>query len=119
MIADGTPVQVQRRSGGRRSLLGDRQPMLLEIAALEAGYGDIAVLRGIELAVDAGELVAVLGANGAGKTDAVARHLRRRRERAERDACGLTGAICGALRAKRSSVSAACTCRRAGGSSPR
>ncbi|HEY6432621.1 MAG TPA: ABC transporter ATP-binding protein [Acetobacteraceae bacterium] len=40
----------------------------LEVHALEAGYGDIRVLRGIDLAVPDGAVVALLGANGAGKT---------------------------------------------------
>jgi len=42
--------------------------MLLEVAALYAGYGDVDVLRGIDLTVGAGELVSVLGPNGAGKS---------------------------------------------------
>ncbi|MBB6344770.1 ABC transporter permease subunit [Nonomuraea muscovyensis] len=33
-----------------------------------AGYGDVTVLRGVELAVRPGEVVALLGANGAGKS---------------------------------------------------
>ena len=41
---------------------------MLEVAGLAAGYGALSVLRGIDLAVDAGEIVAVLGSNGAGKT---------------------------------------------------
>jgi branched-chain amino acid transport system ATP-binding protein len=41
---------------------------LLEIAGLHAGYGPFAVLHGIDLTVGAGEIVAVLGANGVGKT---------------------------------------------------
>jgi branched-chain amino acid transport system ATP-binding protein len=41
---------------------------LLEVQALRAGYGPVEVLRGIDLAVDTGEVVVVLGANGAGKT---------------------------------------------------
>ena len=41
---------------------------LLEVDALEAGYGAFQVLFGIDLSLAAGEVVAVLGANGAGKT---------------------------------------------------
>jgi branched-chain amino acid transport system ATP-binding protein len=41
---------------------------VLDVAGLEAGYGQIKVLRGIDLHVDKGEAVVVLGANGAGKT---------------------------------------------------
>ncbi len=42
--------------------------MLLEVSDIEVHYGKIAALRGISLAVDAGEIVALIGANGAGKT---------------------------------------------------
>ena len=50
--------------------LGPRKgwPAMLEIKALEAGYGETLILRGIDLSVPEGALVAVLGANGAGKT---------------------------------------------------
>jgi branched-chain amino acid transport system ATP-binding protein len=41
---------------------------MLEIRGLEAGYGLVTVLRGVDLSVSAGRIVAVLGANGAGKT---------------------------------------------------
>jgi branched-chain amino acid transport system ATP-binding protein len=41
---------------------------MLEIDGLRAGYGDVSVLRGVDLAVGAGEIVALIGANGAGKT---------------------------------------------------
>ena len=40
---------------------------LLEVRNLRAGYGPVEVLRGVSLAVDAGEIVALLGSNGAGK----------------------------------------------------
>jgi len=41
---------------------------LLRLEAVEAGYGPIAALRAVDLEVRAGELVCLLGANGAGKT---------------------------------------------------
>jgi branched-chain amino acid transport system ATP-binding protein len=41
---------------------------LLEIDGLTAGYGDIQVLWGIDLAVEAGSITCIVGSNGAGKT---------------------------------------------------
>ena len=41
---------------------------LLQIRGLEAGYGDVQVLWGVDLDVPAGEIACVVGSNGAGKT---------------------------------------------------
>ncbi len=41
---------------------------MLEIRALRAGYGTVEILRGIDLDVGTGEIVAVLGSNGVGKS---------------------------------------------------
>ena len=41
---------------------------LLQVRGLTAGYGDADVLRGVDFDVAAGEIVAVLGSNGVGKT---------------------------------------------------
>lgn len=41
---------------------------MLKVQNLIAGYGGADVLRGIDVSVTAGEIVAVLGANGVGKT---------------------------------------------------
>lgn len=41
---------------------------VLELRGVRAGYGEVEVLHGIDLVVPAGSVVAVLGANGAGKS---------------------------------------------------
>jgi len=41
---------------------------LLELRHVEARYGEVRALHGVSLAVEEGEIAAVLGANGAGKT---------------------------------------------------
>jgi branched-chain amino acid transport system ATP-binding protein len=64
--------------------------MLLEVKGLEAGYGGIRAVKGIDLAVREGELVCLIGANGAGKSTTLR-------------------AICGLLPARKGSVTYAGT----------
>ena len=45
---------------------------MIEVENLEAGYGEVPVLRGVSLRLAANETVAVIGANGAGKSTLVA-----------------------------------------------
>ena len=59
--------------------------MLLEVRNLEVGYGGIRAVKGIDLEVREGELVCLIGANGAGKSTTLR-------------------AICGLLRAREGSV---------------
>jgi branched-chain amino acid transport system ATP-binding protein len=47
---------------------GDVARPRLEIADVEAAYGDVRALAGVTLSVGAGEIVALLGPNGAGKS---------------------------------------------------
>jgi branched-chain amino acid transport system ATP-binding protein len=41
---------------------------LLEVEDLHVAYGELEVVRGLSLAIEAGEIVTILGSNGAGKT---------------------------------------------------
>jgi branched-chain amino acid transport system ATP-binding protein len=59
--------------------------MLLEVRSLEVGYGGIRAVKGIDLEVCEGELVCLIGANGAGKSTTLR-------------------AICGLLRAREGKV---------------
>jgi len=42
--------------------------MILEVRNLQVKYGNVRALHGIDLSVEAGEIVCILGANGAGKS---------------------------------------------------
>ncbi len=58
---------------------------MLEVRGVEAGYGSLQVLRGVDLDVSKGEIATLIGANGAGKTT-------------------LLRAICGVIPVKRGQV---------------
>ena len=60
--------------------------MLLEVKGLEVGYGGIRAVKGIDLEVAEGELVCLIGANGAGKSTTL------------RAICGLLPARAGSVR---------------------
>lgn len=46
----------------------NKSSRLLEVSELDAGYGDIQVLRKVSFTVAEGQIVAIVGSNGAGKT---------------------------------------------------
>src|ERR1700688_1656455 len=46
----------------------DRAPNVLEIRSLVCRYGKVSAVKGVSLTVERGQLVALIGANGAGKT---------------------------------------------------
>ncbi|MBV1776998.1 ABC transporter ATP-binding protein [Burkholderiaceae bacterium DAT-1] len=48
--------------------MNDKQDILLKVSGLEVAYGGIKAVKGIDLEVRKGELVTLIGANGAGKT---------------------------------------------------
>ena len=52
-------------AGANHTVDGDA---LLRIRGLDAGYGDLQILSGVDLDVEAGEYVTVVGPNGAGKS---------------------------------------------------
>jgi branched-chain amino acid transport system ATP-binding protein len=79
--ASGPPVQVRHDPVVRQEYFGERiltgrsrtaaarrgqDPMLI-VRQLSTGYGAVPALEAVDAAMHAGELVAVLGANGAGK----------------------------------------------------
>jgi branched-chain amino acid transport system ATP-binding protein len=61
--------------GGGAEAAADRIPSderpVLSVESLVAGYGPVRVLRGVDFLVRRGEVVALLGANGSGKSTAL------------------------------------------------
>jgi branched-chain amino acid transport system ATP-binding protein len=57
---------------GTRATVAEAAPRhgesLLELASIDTYYGNIRALRGVSLVVDRGEIVTLIGANGAGKS---------------------------------------------------
>ena len=48
----------------------EREP-LLEISGLHAGYGKVQVLHGVSFSVEKGQVMALIGASGSGKSTAL------------------------------------------------
>jgi branched-chain amino acid transport system ATP-binding protein len=67
MFADGTPTG-RPSAASAESKAGQSRPVVIEAVSLDAGYGPIAVLRSVNLRVHEGQVVALVGANGAGKS---------------------------------------------------
>ncbi|HXW28811.1 MAG TPA: ATP-binding cassette domain-containing protein [Xanthobacteraceae bacterium] len=57
-----------RRAGAGQAAAGGAARPLLRLEAISAAYGQAKALNDIDLAVEAGQAVAILGSNGAGKT---------------------------------------------------
>ena len=49
-------------------MAGDGRRVLLELSAVESGYGSLRILKGVTFEVREGEIVTLIGSNGAGKT---------------------------------------------------
>ncbi len=70
-VIDDDIAQVWQSAAARSEVLYDRRQgktSLLLLKGVEAGYGNRTVLNGIDLHLDEGEIVALLGTNGAGKS---------------------------------------------------
>jgi ABC-type branched-subunit amino acid transport system ATPase component/branched-subunit amino acid ABC-type transport system permease component len=62
-----TPLEAASVDGAD-TRVSDAEPPALHLERIVAGYGDVEVLHGVDLAVPAGKVVTLLGANGAGKS---------------------------------------------------
>jgi branched-chain amino acid transport system ATP-binding protein len=59
------PISASNMRNGMPSMADS---LILELQGLRAGYGEIQVLWGIDMALRRGEITALIGSNGAGKT---------------------------------------------------
>ncbi len=114
ILAEGTPAEIRADACRAGGLSGG---VMLQVEGLDAGYGNVQVLHGLDLAVASGEVLCLMGRNGAGKSTAL------------RAIMGLVAPSAGEVRldavridrlagASRFPATASATCRRAAGSSP-
>jgi branched-chain amino acid transport system ATP-binding protein len=61
-------VELARALAAQPRLLLEKVPVLLKVKNLRCGYGRLEIVKGVSLHVCAGEIVTLVGANGAGKT---------------------------------------------------
>ena len=104
-IAEGDPQEIRQRPARHRGLpreAGRLTMALLELDDIHTFYGNIEALKGISITVDEGEIVTLIGSNGAGKSTTLrsisglspprkgrsASTARRSRETAPRTSCG-------------------------------
>ena len=66
VLVEEAPDDIRRNKQVQEVYLGGRA--MLEVRDLHSGYGEALVVRGVSLDVGAGEIVALLGRNGMGKT---------------------------------------------------
>ncbi|MCI8957931.1 MAG: ABC transporter ATP-binding protein [Lachnospiraceae bacterium] len=60
--------QIQQETSQEKELNKEEKPALLELRQIEKRFGDTRVLKGIDLTVEEGEFVTLLGSSGCGKT---------------------------------------------------
>ena len=70
-LLGGGPFHVTARHGRRVVAYRGAVPHALAVHSLEKRYGSVHALKGVDLAVEEGELVGLLGPNGAGKSTLV------------------------------------------------
>ena len=70
-VVDDDIAQVWNSAATRAQMLQDRAQgklPLLSVRNVQVAYGDVRILFGVDLDVDEGEIIALLGTNGAGKS---------------------------------------------------
>ena len=71
IIATGTPDEIRGEPEGQGSLSRRGGGLMLEVHDLHAYYGKSHILQGVDMHIDAGEVVSLLGRNGVGRSTTV------------------------------------------------